>query len=209
MALGTLISLSFRPEAPAEDVRRESKNLSLFKVIRPTETWFGTKTPSETIDRIVREAMEQLGMERDEPEEMATATSDGAMQFDAAPGLAFTKPLAASINGKSLHSPRWSAILLTMIAQVKAKGFEGDKLVRELAIPAKAELYEAEGFKYHPDLGISVRRQSASDCWKEVERLGQEVAHPGHCRVLAAAEPEGAIPRQDGHIAVTESVELV
>jgi hypothetical protein len=82
-------------------------------------------------------------------------------------------------------------------------------LVRELAIPAKAEQYEEEGFKYHPDLGISVRRQSASDCWKEVERLGQEVAHPGHCRVLAAAEPEGAIPRQDGHIAVTESVELV
>jgi hypothetical protein len=93
--------------------------------------------------------------------------------FDSAPGLAFTKPLAASINGKALHSPRWSAILLTMIARVKAKGFEGEKLVREVAIPAKAEQYEEEGFKYHPDLGISVQGQSASDCWKEAERLAK------------------------------------
>lgn len=98
----------------------------------PLKTWFGTRTPSETIDRIVREAMQQLGMERDdEPEEATPTTGDGAMQFDTAPGLAFTKPLAVSINGKSIHNPRWSAILLTTIAQVKAQGVEGEKLVRE------------------------------------------------------------------------------
>jgi hypothetical protein len=85
---------------------------------------------------------------------VATTTSDRAIQFDTAPGLAFTKPMATSINGKSLHSPRWAAILLTMIAQVKAKGLEGDKLIRELTILAKAEQYEEEGFKYHSDLGI-------------------------------------------------------
>ena len=114
-------------------------------------------------------------MERgDEPEEVVTTTSDGAMQFYSAPGLAFTKPLAASINGKALHSPRGSAILLTTIAQVKARGFEGEKLVRELAIPAKVEQYEEEGFKYHPDLGISVQGQSAPDCWKEVDRLAKK-----------------------------------
>ena len=150
-------------------------NDATFAELSTLKTWFGTKTPSETIARIVREAMEQLGMERDdEPEEIASTTSDGAMQFDTVPGLAFTKPLAASINGKALHGPRWSAILLTMIKQVKAKGFESEKLVHELTIPAKAEHYEEEGFKYHPDLGISVQGQSASDCWKEVERLAKK-----------------------------------
>ena len=150
-------------------------NDATFADLKSIATWFGTQTPSETIDRIVREAMGHLDMERDgEPDEMVTKTSDGAMQFDTAPGLAFTKPLAASIGGKSLHSPRWSAVLLTMIAQVRAKGFEGDKLVRELAIPAKTERYEEEGFKYHPELGISVQGQSAADCWKEVERLAKK-----------------------------------
>jgi hypothetical protein len=93
------------------------------------------------------------------------------LHFDTAPRHTVTKPLAASVNGKAIHSPRWSAILLTMIGQVKAKGFEGEKLVRELAIPAKAEAYEEEGYKYYPDLGISVQGQSAADAWKEVDRL--------------------------------------
>lgn len=150
-------------------------NDATFADLKSIATWFGTKTPSETIDRIVREAMGQLGMERDdEPHTAITRTSGEAMQFDTAPGLAFTKPLAASINGKALHNPRWSVILLTMIEQVKSKGFKGEKLVRELAIPAKAEQYEEEGYKYHPNLGISVQGQSAADCWKEVDRLAKK-----------------------------------
>jgi hypothetical protein len=174
-------------------------NDATFADLKSIATWLGTKTPSETIDRIVREAMEQLGMERDdEPEEMATKTSDGAMQFDTAPGLAFTKPLAASINGKSLHSPRWSAILLTMIAQVKAKGFEGDKLVRELAVPAKAEQYDEEGFKYHSDLGISVQGQSASDCWKEVERLAKKWLIPVTVEFWWRQNPKAQYPGKTG-----------
>lgn len=174
-------------------------NDATFADLKSIATWFGTKTPSETIDRIVREAMEQLGMERDdEPEEVAATTSDGAMQFDSAPGLGFTKPLAASINGKALHSPRWSAILLTMIAQVKAKGFEGEKLVHELAIPAKAEQYEEEGFKYQPDLGISVQGQSASDCWKEVDRLAKKWRIPVSVEFRWRQNPKAQHPGRTG-----------
>lgn len=174
-------------------------NDATFADLSTLKTWFGTKTPSETIDRLVREAMEQLGMERnDEPEDVEAMASDGAMQFDTAPGLAFTKPLAASINGKALHSPRWSAILLAMIAQVKAKGFEGEKLVRELAIPAKAEQYEDEGFRYHPDLGISVQGQSASDAWKEVDRLAKKWHIPVKVEFWWRQNPKAQYPGKSG-----------
>jgi hypothetical protein len=150
-------------------------NDATFADLKSIAAWLGTTTPSETIVRIVRDAMDQLGLERDdEPSEAVTTASDGAMQFDIAPGLAFTKPLSASINGQAMPNPRWSTILLTMIAQVKAKGFERDKLVRELSIPAKAARYEDDGYKYHPDLGISVQGQSASDAWKEVDRLAKK-----------------------------------
>ena len=172
---------------------------AIFADLKSIATWFGTKTPSETIDRIVREAMEQLGMERDnEPGGAVTTTTDGAMEFDSAPGLAFTKPLAASINGKALQSPRWSAILLTTIAQVKAKGFEGEKLVRELAIPAKAERYEEEGFKFHLELGISVQGQSASDCWKEVDRLAKKWRIPVSVQFRWRQNPKAQYPGRTG-----------
>ena len=154
-------------------------NDATFADLSILKTWFGSKTPSDTIDRIVREAMEQLGIERDDEFEGAVnKTSDGPIEFDTAPGLTFTKPLSASINGKAVHSPRWSSMLLTMIAQLKAKGFEGDELVRELQVPAKAERYEEEGFKYHPDLGISVQGQSASDAWKEIDRIARKRSIP-------------------------------
>lgn len=174
-------------------------NDATFADLSTLKTWFGTKTPSETIDRIVREAMEQLGMERDdEAEADATVASNGTMEFATAPGLAFTKPLSASINGKKLHSPRWSALLLTMIAQVKAKGFEGEKLVRELAVPAKPERYEDEGFKFHADLGISVQGQSAADAWKEVDRLATKWRIPVSVEFWWRQNPKAQHPGKTG-----------
>jgi hypothetical protein len=77
-----------------------------------------------------------------------------------------------------VRSPRWSTILLTTIAQLKAKGFEGDKLVSVLNVPAKAERYEDEGYKYHTNLGISVQGQSASDAWKEIDRIAKKWSIP-------------------------------
>ena len=150
-------------------------NDATFSDLSTLKTWYGTKTPSETIDKIVQDAMAQLGMEHEDDAEVAASiTTDGAMQFKAAPGLTFTKPLSASVNGKSVRSPRWSSILLTMIAHMKAKGLEGEKLVRELQVNAKAERYVEEGFKHYPDLGISVQGQSASDAWKEIDRIAKK-----------------------------------
>ena len=150
-------------------------NDATFSNLSTLKTWFGTKTPSETIDRIVQEVMEQLGMERDdEPEAAAEGADDGAMEFKTAPGLAFTKPLTASINGKTIRGPRWSSILLTMIAAVKDKGLHGEELSNEIAIPTMVEPYDEEGFRYHADLGLSVQGQSAADAWKEIDRLANK-----------------------------------
>jgi hypothetical protein len=174
-------------------------NDGTFADLSTLKTWFGTRTPSDTIDRLVREAMDQLGMERDEePDTVAETTGDGAMEFDVAPGLAFTKPLAASVNGKSLHGPRWSALLLTMIGQLKAKGLDGEKLVRELGVPAKPERYEEEGFKYHPDLGISVQGQSAADVWKEVNRIAKKWRIPVTVEFWWRQNPKAQYPGKTG-----------
>lgn len=174
-------------------------NDATFSDLKSIATWFGTKTPSDTIDRIVREAMKQLGMERDdEPEEAVVKSDSGATEFDIAPGLAFTKPLSATVNGKAIHSPRWSSILLTVIAHLKAKGFEGEKLVRELGVPARAARFEDEGFKYHPDLGVSIQGQSASDAWKEVDRLAKKWRIPVAVEFWWRQNPKAQYPGRTG-----------
>ena len=150
-----------------------------FGDLKSIATWFGTITPGDTIDRIVRDTMERLGMERDLESEASptTASVDAApttTKFEHAPRLAFTRLRSASVGGKAVLNPRWSSVLATVIAQVKAKGFEGEKLVRELRVPSRAAEYRGEGFTYHPDLGISIQGQSASDAWKEADRLAKK-----------------------------------
>lgn len=174
-------------------------NDATFADLSTLKTWFGTKTPSDTIDRIVREVMEQLGMERDDqPENVGGKASDGAIEFDTAPGLAFTKPLSASVNGKAVHNPRWSSLLLTMIAQLKANGFDSERLLREIWIPAKPEPYEEEGFKYHADLGISIQGQSASDAWKEIDRIARRWSIPVTIEFCWRQNPKAQYPGRTG-----------
>jgi hypothetical protein len=168
-------------------------NLSILK------TWHGIKTPSETIDLLVIEAMEQLGIERDdEPESVFSATDEEIIHFDTTPGLSYTKPLSASINNKALPNPNWLAILITTIKAVKVKGVKNDNLVQELSIPAKAGSYEADGFKYHPDLGISVQGQSASACWKEVDRLAKKWRIPVSVKFQWRQNPKAQYPGKTG-----------
>jgi hypothetical protein len=174
-------------------------NDATFGDISTLKTWFGTKSPSETIDHIVKEAMEQLGIEHDdEVEGPAVASTDGALLFDVAPSLTFTKPLKAKINGKPIQNPKWASILHMMISEVKAKGVEGEKLVRELGVPSKASNYEDDGYKYSAELGISVQGQSASDAWKEVDRLAKKWRLPVSIEFAWRQNPKAQHPGKVG-----------
>ncbi len=174
-------------------------NDATFANISTLKTWFGTKSPSETIDHIVKEAMEQLGIERDdEVDGAAVVETDGSLLFDAAPSLTFTKPIKATINGESIQNPNWASILSVMITKVKAKGFEGEHLVRELGVPSKAACYEHDGYRYFPELGISVQGQSASDAWKEIDRLAKKWRVPVNIEFQWRQNPKAQFPGKVG-----------
>lgn len=174
-------------------------NDATFANLSTLKTWFGTKSPSETIDRVVQEAMEQLGIERDdELEGVPAAPTEGALVFDIAPSLTFTKPMKVTINEKPIQNPNWASILHVMIAQVKAKGFEGGKLVRELAVPAKASIYEDDGYRFLPELAISVQGQSATDAWKEVDRLAKKFRIPVTVEFVWRQNPKALHPGKAG-----------
>ena len=174
-------------------------NDATFIDLSTLKTWFGTKSPSETIDRIVREAMEQLGIERDdEAEDVAITPTTGAKVFDTAPSLTFTKPIKASINGTTIPNPNWASILHVMLEQMKAKGFVGERLVKELAIPTRTAKYEEDGYRYIPELGVSVQGQSAADAWKEIDRLGKKWRIPVNVEFVWRQNPKAQHPGKAG-----------
>lgn len=170
-----------------------------FADLKSIATWFGTKTPGGTIDHIVRETMDELGLERDvEPEAETGSAGSPAMQFDHTPGLSFTKPLRALVDGAAVAKPNWRNILIATVAAVKAKGVEGEKLARELNIPAKAERYQDDGYTYHAELGISVQGQSATDAWRESERLSRKWRIPVTVEFCWRQNPKAQHPGRTG-----------
>lgn len=157
-------------------------NDATFVDLKSVSTWLGTETPSQTIDRLVREKMAQLGLERDDASEeimprdaSSTASDEGDMEFRSAPGLSFTRVLDASVSGQTLATSNWSGVLLEVITATKKKnGMDAKTLSRELQIPSKPYEYGSEGYKYQSKLGISIQGQSAQDAWKEIQRLADK-----------------------------------
>jgi len=149
-----------------------------FSELKTIATWLSAKTPSETIDRLVREKLDELGLERDSSDEPESGSIDDVMKFDKAPGLSFTRLTAAKVGGVPLKKMNWAHLLLAMIAAVKTKGLSGSKLVSELQVPTKTTQYSNEGYTYYAELGISVQGQSTQDAWKEIERIATKWAIP-------------------------------
>lgn len=158
-------------------------NDATFVDLKTISTWLGTGTPAETIDAIVREKMEALDLERDiENEALGNDSAEGDLVFEKAPGLSFTRILSASVDDGKPEKINWAGLLMKVIGTVKAKGLSGEKLVTELQIPARAAEYTMDGYKFYPELGISVQGQSAIDAWKEVSRLAQKFCIPVEVR---------------------------
>ncbi len=150
-------------------------NDATFVDLKSISTWIGTKTPSETIVQLVQEKMEDLDLERDvEPVSSSQNGSEDRLTFDRAPGLSFTKVLEASVDGNVLRKPNWANILIVTIAALRSKGFTSQHLVNELQVPAKSFSHDEEGFRFYPDLEISVQGQSAQDAWREVSRIAEK-----------------------------------
>lgn len=153
-------------------------NDATFADLKIISTWLGTKTPSEVIEKLVRNALDELGIERDGEDEPDVSSPDKIMQFEKTPGISFTRILAAKIGDTPLAKANWATLLYETIAVIKTKGLSGEKLVAELQVPTKVGSFAEEGFRYFPELGISVQGQSAQDAWKEVERLARKWAIP-------------------------------
>ncbi len=96
------------------------------------------------------------------------------MEFKSTQGLSFTKVLSAEVDHKKIGKANWAAILLGAVSSLKAKGLSGERLAETIQFPTKTACYEEEGFRYYPDLGISIQGQSAQKAWKEVSRIADK-----------------------------------
>lgn len=162
--------------------------------------WFGTGSPGETIGHITRFVMDELGLERDnDVTDTSGPSGDDVLTFETAPNLAHTKPVAAWIDGKPIRNPKWIYVMVGMIAAVKnSTGLEGEQLVRALEVGARAFRYEEKGYRYFPEIGISIQSFAATAAWKEIARLADKHRIPVQVRFVWRNKPNARYPGRTG-----------
>ncbi len=170
-----------------------------FENLRLIATWLGTNKPSETIDNLVREKMNTLDLERD-GEEVPLEESGEPIVFEETPSLSHTRIIAASVNNRDIGKTTWSGLLVSMIQSLHNKGVLGQDLVNTLQVPAKAGAFTHDGYKFYPDLGISIQGQSAPDAWREVRRLADKVNVPVEVRFQWRDKDKAQYPGRIGII---------
>ena len=154
---------------------------STFERLSQIKTWMRTKTPDETVFMLVTRAMADLGIETDDSEPDPPArlqpseagTRIGSQwHFSACPDcLLFTKVQQARVDSDVIVPPNWAQVLIACIRRLAKAGVTGSALQAMLQIPSKLGRYEEEGYRFFPDLGLSIQGQSASDAGAEACRL--------------------------------------
>lgn len=173
-----------------------------FVGLKQIAAWHDDDTPSRAIDQLVRREMDRLGFagehEFDGSSDAGAAADAGPMTFTEAPGLSFTRVLAAKVGKRRLPKPKWSALLLAVVRHLHEQGITGERLSRELQVPSKAMRHEDNGYKFHPEIGLSIQGQSASDAWREVSRLATKHHIPVEVEFQWRANEKAQHPNQLG-----------
>lgn len=124
--------------------------------------------------------------------------------FDATsvPSLTYTKLLSAKVGGKSIR-PMWNGLLIHMIRLIpKGRLANIEEARRLIIINFVAGRKENEGFRFLPELGISVQGQDADDSWKGASHIAQKLGVPIEVEFLWRMKEGAAFPGVTGRLSV-------
>lgn len=167
-------------------------NDATFIDLKSVAIWLEAKTPSEAIDKLVREKMDALNLERDA--EPANSVGEPPKFLLKTPSLSYAKLIAAFVKKQEIAKPNWAKVLLAVITAVKEKGMSEESLCQELNVPAKVGNYAKEGYRYYPTLHISIQGQSAQEAWKETKRLADKHRIPVKVTLQWRDNPKAQYP---------------
>ena len=154
----------------------------------------------------------------DTPESVISALADDALKRRGAPDsradqqvprldpdkhdrLTHARLIAASVDGRALHRPKWNNLLddLHLLARKRLGSFEAVRRVTGAHI--REGKYEENGFHYLPDADLSIQGVDSNLAWEHSLGLARHLRIPIHVRFEWRAKDGAARP---GQMAVLE-----
>jgi hypothetical protein len=134
----------------------------------------------------------------------AIESSQTIRAFDAKspPNLKHTKLLSAKIEGASIP-PTWNGLLFDMIRRIRREQIaRSDEARRLIIINFTTGKKEDEGYKFVPELGISVQGQDANDAWRGASHIAQRLGLHIEADFLWRMKEGSAFPGVTGRLSI-------
>lgn len=156
-------------------------------------------SPGTVIDKL----LDYYEKNTEQPSTVNRQNASGSLiKFDTekSPDLTHTRVLAANIGGLELENPNWNRIVYAAHAQA-LKGAKNSILLAEsstanVAIGRK----EDEGYRYLPELSLSIQGQDSNSAWESIVNLAKEFDFPIEVRFKWRDRKESAYPGEVGYM---------
>ena len=114
----------------------------------------------------------------------------------APPNLSHATLRRAEVAGTALgkSDTYWNSIMFAVISEAAKKGSSPEDLIDLLTIPCVKGEKEGGGYRFLPEVGISVQGQDANRAWKQTYRIASSIGISAQVVFVWGDNPKAAMP---------------
>ena len=129
-------------------------------------------------------------------------TAEGPRPFSAAspPDLTHTKVLSVKLGGTPLTKANWNGLLFEIIRRAKDRLSSEDDARRLIIVKFVHGKKDEEGYRFIPEVGLSVQGQDANSAWRGACHIAQQLGIPVNVEFLWRAKEGAAFPGVTGRL---------
>jgi hypothetical protein len=116
------------------------------------------------------------------------------------PNLTHAKMLSAKLNGVELRNPTWNGLMLAAVRLAKTKATTADELRRLVIVHFVIGKKEDEGYKFFPDINLSIQGQEANLAWAGAFHIARQLGIPIEVEFLWRSKDGAAFPGVTGRM---------
>lgn len=138
----------------------------------------------------------------------AAGDFENVRQFNpsAPPGLTHTKVLAIEFRGRGFDRSQtnWNGLLNAAVREAKAAAKSPAEFKKLVIVNFVAGQKNDEGYRYLPDVGISVQGQDANGAWKAACHIAQQLGYPLTATFVWREKEGAAFPGVTGRFSIAK-----
>jgi hypothetical protein len=125
-------------------------------------------------------------------------------QFSAAspPNLTHTKVLSIKLEGTPLPRATWNGLLFEIIRRAKPRLQNADDARRLIIVNFVPGKKDDEGYRFIPEIGVSVQGQDANAAWRGASHIAQQIGAPVEAEFVWRTKNGAEFPGVTGRLSV-------